>query len=157
MVGDQQVVVDRLGHVEDLQVVLLALGDLVDDVGGLGRVVAADVEEVPHVVLAERLEDLLAVFLVRLVARGAQGRGGRAGDDLQHLGRLALQVDEVVVDHAAHAVARAEQLLDLRVLLDLLDHADQRLVDDHRRPARLPDDRVALQDCHVPDSVTFVP
>ena len=82
-------------------------GLLVDDVRGLGGVVAADVEEVADVVLLQDLEDLRAVFRRRLLADGAE-RGGRGvRDGLERLRALLAEVDEVLVEDALDAVERA--------------------------------------------------
>jgi hypothetical protein len=98
-------------------------------------------------VLLERREDPLAVRLVRLVASGAERRGGRLGDPAEQLVGGGLEVDEVLVDDPPHAVAAAEELVDEAGagLLRLLDDADEGLVDDGRRPAGLADDGVAFE------------
>ena len=75
----QEIVVDRLGHMEAAQLVAGGGRLLAHDAGGVGGVVAADVEEVLDVVLFEALEDFFAVFFVRLVAGGAEGRRRRYG------------------------------------------------------------------------------
>jgi len=53
-------------------------------------------------------------------------------------------VREVALQEALDAEPHAVDPADLRVPLRLADHAGQRRVDDRRRPARLPDDQVAL-------------
>jgi hypothetical protein len=137
-----QVVVDCLGDVEDLQRVVRLVRQRVHDARGLGRVVAADVEEVLDVLLRKDLEDALAVRLVRLVARRPEGGGGGAGDALEQIFGHVVERDEVLAQDPLHAVAGAEQVTDVLRRLRRLDHADERLVDDRRRPAGLTDDGV---------------
>ena len=144
VVGHAQVVIDGLGDMEYPQLVVTVARHLVDDAGGVGRVVAANVEEIPNVVLGEDAKDVLAVGVVGLVAAGAQG--GRRGDGevFQHLLAQALERDKVLFDDASHAVASAQQLADGRELSDRLDHAHQGLIDHGRRAAGLTDDGIAF-------------
>ena len=136
-----QVVVDGLGDVEAVQLVLVLLGRLVDDVGGLGGVVAADVADV---VLLELVEDGQAVVVGGLLADGAE-RGGRGlGDERERGGGFAAEVDQVLVEDALDAVEGAVDLLDFLVLLGFEDRADEALVDDDGRPAALRDQHVAF-------------
>ena len=69
-----QIVVDRLGDVEALQQVIVRLGFLVDDVRGLGRVVAADVEKIADVVFLQDMKDGKAVVLGRLFSHRTERR-----------------------------------------------------------------------------------
>ena len=69
---------------------------------------------------------------------------------LQALGVNAGEIDKAVgaaLDQPAHAVAHAENVLDLAACaearLQALDHARERLIDDRRRPAGLADHRIA--------------
>ena len=131
-----------------MEVARRRLGHFGDDAGGVGGVVAADVEEVLDVVLLEGLEDLLAVGLVGLVAGGAQGGGGGLGDALEQVGGEVIEGDEVVVDDAADAVLGAEDFADLARLLgggEGFDDADEGLVDDGGGAAGLADDCVACR------------
>ena len=97
------------------------------------------------------LEDVLAVGAVGLVAGRAQGRGGRVGHHLQVVAGLAGEVDQVLVDDAAHAVAGAVDPLDVLELARLEDDADQRLVDHHRRPAALGHQHLVAHFSALPD------
>jgi len=99
-------------------------------------------------VTGEGLEDLLAVGLVRLVARRAERRRWRGGDAFQKIVGNVVELDEFIVDDAADAVAGAQELIDQAVLLDLADDADKRLIDDRSGPARLTDDGVSFCSCH---------
>ena len=137
-----QVVVDGLGDVEAVELVLVLLGRLVDDVGGLGGVVAADVEEVADVVLLELLEDGEAVVVGGLLADGAEGGGGGLGDEGEGGGGFAAEVDEILVEDALDAVEGTVDLLDFLVLLGFEDRADEALVDDDGRPAALRDSSI---------------
>src|SRR5690606_29519781 len=57
-----------------------------------------------------------------------------------------LELDEVVLGDAAHAVAGAEDALDAVDAAESLDDADERLVDDDGGSAGLSDDGVAAHD-----------
>ena len=85
------------------------------------------------------LEDLLAILAVRLVAGRAEGGGRRRRDRLKIGDRLLPEIDEIVIDDAAHALQRAIDMGDLRKAPRLQRYAGQRLVDDRRRPASLGD------------------
>ena len=146
----QEIVVDRLGHMEAAQLVAGGGRLLAHDAAGVGGIVAADIEEIADVGLAAALEDLLAIGLVRLVAGGAERGGRRGGDALEPVGGEGGEVDEAVAsrpDQPAHAMAHAEDALDLAARpeprLQALDDADERLVDDGGRAARLADRCIA--------------
>ena len=114
VVEADEVVVDRLRDVDRAQIVVALLRLLGDDPHGVRGIVAADVEERVDVVGLQDLEDLLAIFEVRLVAGRAE-RGGRGGRDRFEIGDgLLAEVDEILVDDAAHAVQRAVDVRDVR-------------------------------------------
>ena len=69
-----QVVIDRLWNVNAAQRIIGSPRFLADDPHRVGRIIAADVEEIPYVVSLENLEYLLAIFQVGLVA-GRPERG----------------------------------------------------------------------------------
>ena len=117
-----------------------------DDAHRVRRVVAADVEKVLDLVRLQDLEDFLAVTLVGLVACGAQRRRWRVGDQFKVVAGFLRQVHEVLIDDAAHAVARAVDARDLSKPPRLQRHADQRLVDHRRRAAALGDEN--FSGCH---------
>ena len=110
-----------------------------DDAHRVGGIVAADIEERVDRVGFQDLEDLLAILAVRLVAGRAEGGGRRRGDRLKIGDRLLPEIDEIVIDDAAHALQRAIDMGDLRKAPRLQRYAGQRLVDDRRRPASLGD------------------
>ena len=112
MVEADEIVVDRLRDVDRPQVMAALLRLFGDDAHGVGGIVAADVEERVDIVRLENLEDLLAIFDVRLVAGRAERGGGGRGDRLEVADRLLAEVDEVVVDDAAHPVDRAIDVRD---------------------------------------------
>ena len=103
MIGAEEVVIDGLGDMEDEKVVILGHGDLVDNVGGLGRVVAANVEEVAHVVRLQDVEHFLALGLGGLFANRAQRGGGGPGDLEQIAPGLGGQVDQILAQDALDA------------------------------------------------------
>ena len=113
VVGDGQVVVDRLRHADDAQLIALLLGQLRDLVGRVLGVVAADVEEIADVVGLEDLQDPLEILLLLqlVAARAERGpRGVAQGADL--LLGLGGQVDDLLLQDAQHAVQAAVDLLD---------------------------------------------
>ena len=139
MVEVDEIVVDRLGDVDGAQPMVGFLRFLRDDAHRVGGIVAADVEEHVDRVRLQDLEDLLAIFEVRLVARGSERRGRRRRDRLEVGDRLLSEIDEVVVDDAAHALERAIDMTDVGKPPRLERHPGQRLVDHRRRPAALGD------------------
>jgi hypothetical protein len=143
VVVQHQVVVDGLGDVDAAQRVVRAGGLLGDDADGVAAVVAADVEEMLDAMRPQHLEHLLAVGEVGLVAGAAQCRRRRAGHQLEVVAGLLREVDEVLVDDAAHAVARAVDALDADVAPRLQHHAHQALVDDRGGAAALRDEDLA--------------
>ncbi len=62
VVSDAKIVVDRLRAVETGEIVAALLGHIVDDVGGLSSVIAADVEEGADIQFFEACEDQRAVI-----------------------------------------------------------------------------------------------
>ena len=138
-----QVVIDGLRNVDAAQRITGLLRFLADDAHGVRRVVAADIEEVLDAVRLQHLEDLQAVGAVGLVARGTQRRGRRAGHQLQVVAGFLREVDEVLVDDAAHAVARAVDQAHVVMAPRLQHHAGQRLVDDRGGAASLGDENLA--------------
>ena len=131
VVGDHQIVVDRLWHPDDPQLVALLLGELGDLVGGILRVVSARVEEIANVVGLEYLEHPLEIgLLLQLVAhrtqRGARRRAQPA-DGLLGFGR---QIDQVLLQDTQHAVQRAIDFLDALVVQRPRDDAGDAGIDD---------------------------
>src|SRR5690606_8584991 len=117
VVGDRQVVVHGLGHVDGADRVAHGLGELRDLQARIGRVAAAVVEEVADVVGAEHLDQALvlgavlvdALELVAARAEGARGRVLQGGDGR---GRFAAGVDEILGERADDAVAAGVDLAD---------------------------------------------
>ncbi len=75
------------------------------------------------------LEHAGAVFLVRLVTGGKQAGRRRAGDLFQVVGGLAGEIDEVLIDDAAHAVDRSVNGRHLAEFAGFEGDADDALVD----------------------------
>ena len=149
VVEADEIVVDRLRDVDRPQVMAAPLRLFGDDAHGVGGIVAADVEERVDIVRLENLEDLLAVFDVRLVAGRAERGGGGRSDRLEVADRLLAEVDEVVVDDAAHPVDRAIDVGHVGEATRLERDADQRLVDHRRRSAALGDENLVRHE-HPP-------
>ena len=66
MIGDHEIVVDRLWDMDDAQIIVVVNGYFVNDVRRLCRVIAADIEEVADVVLLEDFEHCFAMLIRRL-------------------------------------------------------------------------------------------
>jgi hypothetical protein len=143
VVVEHQVVVDGLRDVDAAQRVAGLGAPLRPRCARCRRVVAADVEEVLDLVRAQHLEHLLAVGQVGLVARAAQRRRRRAGHQLEVVAGLLRQVDEVLVDDAAHTVACTVHARHFAKAPRLEHHAHQRLVDDRGGAAALGDEDLA--------------
>ena len=75
--------------------------------------VAADIEERVDRVGFQDLEDLLAIFEVGLVAGRAERRGRGRGDRFEVGDRLLAEIDEIVIDDAAHPLQRAVDMGDV--------------------------------------------
>ena len=145
VVVDHQVVVDGLGDMDAAQRVVGLARLVVDDTQHVRRIVAADIEESPDPMGLKDAEDLLAVFEVGLVAGRAEGRRGRVTDQFQVVGGLLGQVEELLVDDAAHPVKGAVNQLDAGELSRFQHRADHGLIDHRRRPAALGDQNLTLQ------------
>ena len=94
--------------------------------------------------LLERFKNPHAIRFVRLVSRRAERRRRSLRDALQQVAAQFLERNELIFDNPAHAVARAQKLIDVPGAADFLDHADERLIDHRSRASRLPDHRVAF-------------
>ena len=105
--GVAQVVVDRLGNAGGDQVESAIVGQLAHLVGGVLRVVAADVEEVADVVGLEDVDDALEVLVLpflELVAAGADAAGrGRGAQQRDLFFRRRRQVDQLFLENALDA------------------------------------------------------
>ena len=153
VVGDHQVVVDRLGHAHKTDVaadVCAVVGQLAD---GVHRVVAADVEEVADVQLLQNVKQLnidgLALGGVpvgQLVAAGAEvaGRGALEQLDVQRSLQLVVQHAGAALQKAGNAVQHAVDLARAAALAAFID-TGQTCVDNGSRAAGLTDDCVF---CH---------
>ena len=108
-----EIVVDRLGDMDGAKPMVGFLRFLGDDAHRVGGIVAADVEERVDRVRFQDLEDLLAIFAIRLVAGRAERGGRRRRDRLEVGDRLLARIDEIVVDDPAHALQRAIDMADV--------------------------------------------
>ena len=142
-VGQRQVVVDGLRHVDGLQRIAERLRQLAHLEAGVGRIAAAVVEEVADAVRLEDLDQALVlapVLLERLelVAAGAEGARGRGAQRRDRLGRLQAGVDQLFGERAEDAVAAGVDGADaVGVPARRFDHAAGRGVDDRGDAAGL--------------------
>jgi hypothetical protein len=67
-----EIIVDRFGHMDRAEFVPLLARLACDNANRVGRIIAADVEEIADVMRLEDFENLLAIFEVRLVPGRAQ-------------------------------------------------------------------------------------
>jgi hypothetical protein len=68
VVGNPQVIVDSFGNMYTSEFIAGGSRIVVDYANGVGRIVAAVVKEITHVMLHADLENLFAIVCVRLVA-----------------------------------------------------------------------------------------
>ena len=139
MIEADQIVVDRLRHVHGAKLMVPLLGLVRDDAHGVGRVVAADVEERVDLMRLQDLEDLLAIFQVGFVARRSERGGRRPGDRLQIADCLLAEIDKIVIDDAPHPVPGAVDGGDVREAAGFERDSNQGLIDDRGRPPALSD------------------
>jgi len=116
---------------------------IADDAHGVGRIVAADIQEPGRAVRLQRCEDVPAIGQIGLVLRRAQGRGRRSGDRFEIGPAFGRKVDEILVHDAAHPVARAIDPLDLRKQSRFEHRTGQRLIDHRCRAAAHGDHQLA--------------
>src|SRR5579871_3124366 len=122
----------------------------VEDLHGAGGVVAADIDEGARAGLSQRIDDVGAIFRVRLVAGRAEPGIRRIAEAAQVGVRQRREVDEVALAEAADAVACAEHLGAGKATPDFQHSAGDRLVDDRGWTAALGDDEYVAQACPAP-------
>ena len=88
MIVADQIVVDGLGNMNAAQRIIGFMRLLGDDAHRIGGIVAADIKEGADFMRLQNLEDLVAIFQIRLVAGGAQRRGRGFADQQKTLGGL---------------------------------------------------------------------
>ena len=115
--GQRQIVVNRLGHVRDLDFAAAALGDMA---GGKRRVVAADRNERGDAELFEHGENIfhLLLGLGRVRARGAENGTALEVDVLHVADGQRLDLRGVALRDVFEAVAEAD---DFVALVDAFD------------------------------------
>ena len=145
MVVDHQVVVDGLGDVDAAERGARPARFFAQDAQRIRGIVAADVEKRADAVRLQHPEDVPAVFQIRLVAGGAERRAGGSRDPLQVPPRFPGEIEEVLVDDAAHTVPRAVDPLDARLSARLQRGSHQRFVDNGGGTAALGDQNLSLR------------
>ena len=95
MIGEDEVVVYRLGDIDDGQGKAVRFGCLPDGVTGCSGVVAADDEPASDVVLAEGVQDRLHILVSQLAPSGAEDGAGGVGDALPFVGGCAAKIYEI--------------------------------------------------------------
>jgi len=149
VVGDGEVIVDRLRHADHAELVALLLGELGDLVGGVLGVVAPDVEEIADVVGLEDLEDALEIGLfLELVATGAEGGAGGVLEGADLLLRLGGEIDQVLVQDAEHPVEAAVDFLNAFMVQRFGDDAGDAGVDDGGGATGLAHQNIAYEFSH---------
>jgi len=137
VVVDGQVIVYGLGNMDAAERIAGLVRRFGNDADGVGAVIAADIEKAIDAVRLHHPEYLQAVFPVGLVARRTQCGRRCGGDQLQIRRRLRTQVNQILIDDAAHAVDRAIDFFDRSEFAGFEDGANQRLVDDRGGAAAL--------------------
>ena len=95
MIGEDEVVVYRLGDIDDGQGKAVRFGCLPDGVTGCSGVVAADDEPASDVVLAEGVQDWMHIFVAELASCGAEDGAWGVGDALPFVGGCAAKIYEI--------------------------------------------------------------
>jgi len=108
-------------------------------VGGVRRVVAADVDEVVDAELAKQRQDAVRILRPQLIAAGAERRGGRTAERPERLRILLAEVDHFPFEQSLDPVDHPVNGRDLGLTERCLDHAKQGAIDRRGRAAGLPD------------------
>jgi hypothetical protein len=138
VVGDGEIVVDRLRHADHAKFVALGLSELRDLVGGVLGVVASNIEEITDVVGLEDLKDAIEIgLLLELETAGAEGGAGRVLEGADLLLGFGREIDQIFVQNAEHAVERAVDLLDAFMVQRFRDDARDAGVDNRGGAAGL--------------------
>ena len=154
VVGERKIVVDRLGHADDAELVALRSRELGNFVGRVLGIVAADVEKVADVVGLEDFEHAVEIGLfLELEAAGAEGGAGRVLESADLLLGLAGQIDKILLENAEDAVERAVNLLDALVVQRFGNDARDTGVNDGGGAAGLAHQDVSYEFSH--DSVVL--
>ena len=117
VVGQRQVVIDGLGHMDGLQRVAHRRTQLRDFEAGIGGVAAAVVKEIADIMGPEYLDQPLVFGPVlfqafQFVAAGAEGAGGRGQQPANRGAALLAGVDQVFSQRTYDAVAPGVDLAD---------------------------------------------
>ena len=107
--------------------------------GGIGRIVAADVGEGGDPVLPQEGEGTIEIAFPQLVATGAEGGRRRAPKGGEGIRWQVLELEEVLIEQPFDAVPGAEHPPELAGVAGSLDHAGEAGIDDGGCPAGLPD------------------
>ncbi len=142
-VGDRQVVVHGLGHVNGLDRVTHGFRQLGDLQAGVSGITATVIEEVADVVGLEYLDQPLVLGAVgfnalQFVTAGAEGAGGSVAQGGDVFRRLQAGIDQIFGQRTNDAVAARVDLADLvRMLASSLDNPGGGGVDHCGNPAGL--------------------
>ena len=154
VIGHQQVVIHGLWHVERPELEAFSFRHVVDDVAGVGRVVAADIVKIADIAFLEDCKDAGAILVVRFIPAGTQRRRRRPGDPLKCVDGEFLQIDEIFLDDARDGMQTPVEAVDLLVFAHFFNYADQGRVDNARGPARLADNRISHSKT-LPDNLQY--
>ena len=104
----------------------------------------ADVEIITNVVRLEHGEHTIKILgLLQLGPAGAERRAGSRAETTDRLLRFSGEIDKILIQEAKHAIERAIDFLDGRMIEGFGDNASDARVDDGRRAARLADQTVS--------------
>ena len=112
MVGHPKVVVDGFGDMHHTQFITRFLCIVIDDPAGVGRVVAADIIEIAHVVGLDDLENFIAIFFVRFIASREHCRRRRSRHHFEVVRRSLGKIEELFVYDAPNAIDGAIDVFD---------------------------------------------
>ena len=135
MVCAVEVVVDGLGHADDVALIADRLEIFADLVASVHAVVAAVVEEVAHVVFFKNFENTLIIGVVHgrvfeLVSDRAERRRRRVFEKFDFLGVFLAHIEEFFVEQAHDAVFKTVNRGDITLFERFGENACRAAVDD---------------------------
>ena len=146
VVGDGEVVVNRLCDSYDSHFIALGRGVVGYFVGGVLRIIAAYIKEEAYVVRLEHLYYAREIlFAPELVTAGAEGGPGRVAQAAHRLLGFVGEVDELFVQNALHSVEGAVNFLYAVVVEGFRYYAREARIYDGRGAAGLRYQNVSSQ------------
>ena len=144
MIIAEQIIVNRFGNMETAHFIALAFGFFGDDIGRLGRVISADIEEITDISPRQNLKNLAAIIRRRLPAHRSQCGARRLRDIEQDFFGFGSQIDKSLIKDALNPMKCAINLDNFIRRFRRQHCTNQTLIDYHRWAA-------TLGNQHIPD------